>query len=278
MRTHYSPKTRGFTLVELLVVIGIIGILIAFLMPAMQRARVAAQGVNCMSNLRQFGNAMLNFSAANKGVVRFVGDQQENEVYNGQAVKVTYSWIARLIFVPPSNNASEFDVGHGLWAKYGLQGKNAAMCPGVEAMGIPTDSGTMRQFTGYGYNSEVGAAVKLAKIWKRAAEIVSIADAAFFNGNFGSYTNTYTISPPRSKSTSSLNLPMFQGRHNQLRGGVLWFDGHVTLERIIEPTEALGTTANAVKAYKNARMGFLARNFDDVKQGTAARSNYYFTN
>ena len=84
---HRSQQTKGFTLVELLVVIAVIGILVSLLLPALGSVREAAMASMCSSRMRQCGIAMHTYAESHGGRLPKV---------TGHGLEAEDSWITKL--------------------------------------------------------------------------------------------------------------------------------------------------------------------------------------
>src|ERR1700751_5805177 len=80
-------RCRAFTLVELLVVIGIIALLISILLPALSKAQQQAQQTVCMSNMRSLGQAVAIYQAENKGAFPSLGAN-----WTGNHINAPHVW------------------------------------------------------------------------------------------------------------------------------------------------------------------------------------------
>jgi prepilin-type processing-associated H-X9-DG protein len=105
-------KRAAFSLVELLVVIGIIALLIGILLPAMSRVRQSSKQVTCMANMRTIGQLLLAYANENNGWVYPLGPDDNRRL--GGAVDETERWPVRvkglerydhpLLFCPSDEN------------------------------------------------------------------------------------------------------------------------------------------------------------------------------
>jgi prepilin-type N-terminal cleavage/methylation domain-containing protein len=114
-----ESRRSGFTLVELLVVIGIICVLIAMLLPALGSAREAAKRTACLNNLRQIYTALNVYAMDNRGQVP-LGFRTASKQFNSMVFSTTGGnfWVLfgvltqndtihdpRILFCPSENNA-----------------------------------------------------------------------------------------------------------------------------------------------------------------------------
>ena len=259
---RYLIKRSGFTLVELLVVIAIIAILAAILFPVFARARENARRTSCLSNLKQIGLGMAQYSQ----------DYDETTVlFSYSNGNVFTAWYGQSI-------GADLYPERGLLQPY-MKSTQITDC---SSAGSIAGNGLIAQL-GYGVNSfylnPTNRPAKLAEI-ERPTETVMMGDTAFLSNLDGSLLRISAIRAPFNTSVvggvvtelSTTPVATVHARHLETTA-ILWCDGHVKAMKITPRTTAQNAVVTAEMLRQN-NIGDLIPGGN--RTGVPAQDNFYF--
>ena len=157
-----TPRKAGFTLLELLVVVAVIGILAALLLPAMVRARTKAQGISCLNNTRQLYLAWILYADDHNG--RLAYNLGGDVKVRGVAPASNLNWVNNILnWELKSDNTNLATITEASLGAYANKATAIYRCPSDDVLSdIQRAAGWRSRVRSYSMNAMIGDAGDLS--------------------------------------------------------------------------------------------------------------------
>jgi prepilin-type N-terminal cleavage/methylation domain-containing protein/prepilin-type processing-associated H-X9-DG protein len=269
-RWHEATRRRGFTLVELLVAVAIIGILAGLLATAIAKAKGKAHSLTCLSNARQLTLAWTLYATEyNDRLPYNLGGSASSR---GIAPKLDYNWVNNIMtWGTNQDNTNLAFVSKGSFAPFANRAARIYRCPSDRVLSdLQRQAGWSERVRSYSMNAMVGDAGENSKYgtnifnpdykqFMKMSDIGIPTEIFVFVDEHPDSINDGGFAVAMPATLAATHVVDFPASYHNGAGGISFMDGHAEIKKWLDPR-----TTMAIRKGRNLDLMIASPNNRDV--------------